>query len=103
MNASSILSLVSPTTVCGQPHCSDERIAQRIMLYPNELYRVPATYHKLRVASGRAYVTQAGKDMIVSRGQEVILDSTKDVALVSVLKGEQLIMELVAAQDVLIL
>jgi hypothetical protein len=70
------------------------QLAQRLVLYCGELYRVPACYRQLRIAAGRAYVTQAGQDRILRSGQEMQLDSAADMALVSGIGGEQVILEL---------
>jgi hypothetical protein len=70
------------------------RLAQLLVLYCDELYRVSAYYHLLRITAGIAYVTQAGQDHILVGGQELRLDSTADMALVSGIGGEPVILEL---------
>lgn len=67
---------------------------QRLFLYPSELYRVPASYRQLRVVEGTAFVTHAARDLILGAGRTVELKSGKDVALVSALYNENLILEL---------
>lgn len=67
---------------------------QRLYLYPHELYRVPSTYRQLRVVSGMALITQAARDLILRAGQTVTLEPRKDAALVSALRGENLVLEL---------
>ncbi len=69
-------------------------IAQRLVLYGGELYRVPATYRALLVKTGTAYITQAGHDRIVQSGESLQLDSAADVALVSAMRSEQVVLEL---------
>ncbi len=86
------LSLVSP----ARPACVTRRdqVAQRLVLYRGELYRVPACYHMLRIKAGQAYVTQAGQDHILLGGQELQLDGAADMALVSGVGCEQVVLEL---------
>ncbi|RIK42830.1 MAG: hypothetical protein DCC55_07610 [Chloroflexi bacterium] len=64
------------------------------MLYRGELYRVPASYQRLRVVDGVAFVTQAARDRILTSGHEMALEPHGDIALVSPLRGNQLIVEL---------
>src|SRR5215212_9715077 len=70
------------------------RLTQRLVLYCGELYRVPAGYQLLRIKAGIAYVTQAGQDHILRSGQEMQLDSATDLALVSGIGDEPVILEL---------
>jgi hypothetical protein len=67
---------------------------QRLFLYPGELYRVPANYRQLRVVAGAALVTQAARDLILGTGHTAALESGRDVALVSALYNQNLILEL---------
>lgn len=92
-----VLALVSP--VRSKHFQLPVQLTQRLILYRNELYRVPAGYRLLHIKAGTAYVTQAGKDHILGSGQEIQLDSATDMALVSALKGEQVILELFGAQN----
>jgi hypothetical protein len=75
------------------PH---NQVALRILLYQNELYRVPASYHKLRVVSGAAFVSQAAHDYVLGPGYEAVLQRNGDVALVSPLRQTPLVVELYA-------
>jgi hypothetical protein len=86
------LSLVPPVPIGYFP--LQVQLVQRLVLYHGELYRVPVRYCLLRITAGRAYVTQAGQDYSLRRGQELGLDSTADVALVSAIGGEAVILEL---------
>jgi hypothetical protein len=83
------LSLIS---ICPAADCKGAQ--QRIVLYPNELYRVPASYQKLRVVTGTAFVTQAARDLVLRPGHEARLDGKADCALISPLHSHQLILEL---------
>jgi hypothetical protein len=65
-----------------------------VAIYPDELYRVPASYRRLRVVAGTAYITQAGQDRVVSAGHEITLARRGDFALVSPLRSQQVVVEL---------
>ncbi len=67
---------------------------QRLFLYPHELYRVPASYRRLRVVAGMALVTQAARDLVVGAGDMAALATGRDVALVSPLRNQNLVLEL---------
>lgn len=73
--------------VGGQP-------AQRLFLYANELYRVPSAYRQVRTRCGIAHVSHQGKDFIVGPGEALQLEQGKDIALVSPLHSESLVLEL---------
>jgi hypothetical protein len=73
--------------------------AQRLMLSSGELYRVPACYRWLRVTAGIAYVTQAGQDHILHSGQEMQLERAADVALVSAIGCEHVVIKLFEPQN----
>jgi hypothetical protein len=79
-----------------QPEKSSEtpQARQRILLYQDELYRVPPCYKTLRVIAGVALVTQGARDLILTPGHEAHLNRNQDVALVSALRGSQLVVEL---------
>ncbi len=74
-------------TVVNQP-------AQRLFLYANELYRVPSAYREVRTRCGIAHISHQGKDFIVRPGEALQLERGKDVALVSPLHSESLVLEL---------
>jgi hypothetical protein len=80
--------------VPAHPASNCTGVQQRIILYLGELYRVPASYRKLRVVAGTAFVTQAALDLVLGPGHEARLDHKADCALVSPLRSNQLILEL---------
>jgi GNAT superfamily N-acetyltransferase len=77
----------------------ETQLARRLVLYPGERYHVPASYRLLRVVAELAYLTQAGQDHILSSGQELHLERSTDVALLSAANGEQVIVELFDSQN----
>ena len=95
MNGSlALVSPARPTSVARR-----DQVVQRLVLYHGELYRVPADYRLLRVHSGQAYVTQAGQDRILLDEQELQLDSAADMALVSGIGGQPVILELFSPRN----
>jgi len=74
------------------------QLAQRLVLYCGELYRVSAGYGLLRIQAGMAYVTQAGQDRILPGGQELQLDRATDIALISSIGCEPVVLELFEPQ-----
>lgn len=88
------LALITPaTTQCGHAR-QGAHPAQRVFLYANELYRVPATYRHVHARQGVAHISQAGRDYVVSSGDCVTLQRGADMALVSPLQSDALILEL---------
>lgn len=73
---------------------ADRTLAQRIFLHPNELYRVPATYRQVRTSRGIAHISHAGRDFVLQAGECATLDRAADVALISPLHSETLVLEL---------
>jgi hypothetical protein len=70
------------------------KLAQRLVIYRGELYRVPAYSGLLRIKEGMAYVTQEGQDYVLATGQELYLARRVDVALVSSIGFEPVVLEL---------
>jgi hypothetical protein len=71
-----------------------DQVSLRILLYQNELYRIPANYQRLRVVSGTAFVTQAAHDFVLGPGYEATLQRNADFALVSPLRTSPVVVEL---------
>ena len=69
----------------------------RLLLMKNEVMPLPAGYRRLRVRSGRAWLTVAGMDLTMQRGQEVGLESKADKALISTLGELPAVVELLPA------
>ncbi len=87
---------LAQTSSKGQQTGSADRgaLAQRIFLHPNELYRVPATYRQVRTSRGIAHISHGGRDFVLQAGECATLAHTADVALVSPLHSETLVLEL---------
>lgn len=65
----------------------------RVLLYKNEVCRLPHAYSEIRVVSGNAWVTVDSRDMFLIRGERVALDSDRDFALISALGKTPLVFE----------
>ncbi len=72
---------------------SSNPVAIRIVAYHGEVFRLPDR-HILRVVSGRAWVTHAGRDIVLRPGERAALAPGRDVPLVSPLGAQPLILEL---------
>jgi len=76
---------------------SKEEAAQnpllRLMLYAKEVYRLPQTYHAIRVLSGTAWLTINDQDIFLGRDEQVMVPATKAGAIISALGHTPLIFE----------
>jgi len=90
----SILGLVARSAVQQGNAEVDRQPSQRLFLYANELYRVPSVYRQVRTRHGIAHISHQGQDFIVRPGEALALEKGKDVALVSPLHSESLVLEL---------
>jgi hypothetical protein len=68
-------------------------IIARLMILAGEVYRLPEGSRGLRVVSGRAWLTFAGRDVILRRGDREDLAPGPDTALVSALGCKPLVLE----------
>jgi hypothetical protein len=74
--------------------CSAD-VALRLVLYRGEVYRFPPAGRGLRILKGRAWVSYAGEDIVLARGDETCLTSSQGFALVSAVGCTPLILEVV--------
>jgi hypothetical protein len=72
----------------------------RLILYKDEVCRLPRDCQELRVVSGRAWVTIPEKDMFLSPGDRVALNPRKAFALASALGNAPLVMEVWGRQEI---
>ena len=70
-------------------------VALRLVLYRGEVYRFPPAGRGLRILKGRAWVSYAGEDIVLARGDEACLTSSQGFALVSAVGCNPLILEIV--------
>jgi hypothetical protein len=66
----------------------------RMVLYKDELYHLPKANQRIQILSGCAWLTQAGQDFILPRGEKISLESAKDSALISALGQTPLVFEI---------
>ena len=72
----------------------------RLILYKDEVCRLPQACREIRVLSGRAWVTIPEKDMFLNPGDKVVLDSRKAFALASALGNTPLVLEVWGRQEI---
>jgi hypothetical protein len=65
----------------------------RLMLQQEEVFRLPAASRSVQVVAGAAWLTVAGKDIFLKRGESIRLLTDKEMALVSALGQPPLILE----------
>jgi len=70
-------------------------VALRLVLYRGEVYRFPPTGRGLRILKGQAWVSYAGEDILLGRGDATCLASSRGFALVSAVGRTPLILEVV--------
>jgi hypothetical protein len=66
----------------------------RVVLYDREVLRLPFGSQGLRVRSGRAWLTLAGKDVILPSGETLRLAPRQETAIVSALGKAPLVLEI---------
>ncbi len=64
-----------------------------IRLGVGDVYRVPRHVRRIRIVSGQAWVSFAGKDIVLSPGQHMAFTPHEDVALVSGIDRASLVFE----------
>ncbi|HET7011868.1 MAG TPA: hypothetical protein VFI11_13910 [Anaerolineales bacterium] len=69
----------------------------RLLLMKDEVFRVPSEFGRLKVRSGHAWLTMAGQDLTLVRGQEVDLESKAGKPVVSTAGRLPVVVELIAA------
>ena len=66
----------------------------RLVLCAGEVHAMRPPYGHIRVVFGSAYVSHAGRDIVLASGECATIDSGADVALISALKCRPLVIEL---------
>ena len=70
------------------------QVPLRIVLLPGEVLRLPRVHALLHVPSGAAWVTRAGKDQVVSEGEQITVPAVRDPAVISGLGTRPLMVEM---------
>ena len=75
--------------------CNDQLLLTplRLILYKDEIFRLPQGSREIRVLSGRAWVTVSEKDLFLSSGDSLALNPKRTLALASALGNVPLVME----------
>jgi hypothetical protein len=68
-------------------------LLMRLMLQPKELFRLTPVSRSLKVVAGAAWVTANGQDIFLASGESLSLPPHGDVALISALGNNTLILE----------
>ncbi|MCB0168494.1 MAG: ParB N-terminal domain-containing protein [Anaerolineae bacterium] len=71
----------------------------RLILYKNEVCRIPHAYSEVKVVSGNAWLTTDGRDMFLVRGERASLAAHRDVALISALGSTPLVLEVRSEEE----
>ncbi len=72
------------------------RVALRVILYENEVYRLSRSSSGVRVREGVAWVSFAGNDLIMHSGDELQIPPGRDFAVISSLSRTALVLEVLA-------
>jgi hypothetical protein len=65
----------------------------RVVINPNEVYRLPETGQCVQVASGRAWLTAQGRDLVLEPHRPVKIAASSEAMLVSPLGEAPVILE----------
>jgi hypothetical protein len=88
------LTRVSSTLIPIHRNRKEAHLIQPITLYPGDLYRLPPSYQQVRIVRGLAHISRDGKDFILQSGELIRFEGRRDFALVSPLRDESLVIEL---------
>ena len=88
---------LSPLKIAPLPPAGPNAVMLRLLLYQDEVYRLPRAAREVRVLAGRAWLTVAGEDVFVTPGEQLSLSARKDGALISALGQLPLILEIYQA------
>ncbi|NEQ21839.1 MAG: DUF2917 domain-containing protein [Microcoleus sp. SIO2G3] len=62
-------------------------------LEESEVFRIPSACKELQVMSGTAWITVAGRDIVLTSGEKVTLETKKDRAILSALGNKSVSLE----------
>lgn len=69
-------------------------VSAQYTLETGKLFRIPSVCQQLHVLSGIAWLTVAGEDIILTSGEQILLDSNQGLAILSALGNKPLILEI---------
>lgn len=70
-------------------------VSAQFTLEKGEVFRVPSTCQEVHVLSGIAWLTVAGKDIILTEGETVSFDTNQGIAILSALGDMPLFWEVI--------
>lgn len=74
-------------------HSDCGKLLLRLMLYKDEVLRLPESCEEIRVLSGIAWLTINGKDITLAQGEKRLITPRKGMVLVSTLRDTPLVFE----------
>lgn len=75
----------------NQLNCT--KLLLRLVLYKDEVLRLPEGCKEIRILSGNAWVTINGEDITIFQGEKRAITPHKDMVLVSTLRDTPLVFE----------
>jgi hypothetical protein len=67
--------------------------ALRLALLYGEQLRIPRSFERLRIVSGKSWVTFGGRDFTLLRGESLAISKAHGGAIISAVGGESLLFE----------
>lgn len=80
-------------SVLNSRNVANSPVALRLAVYPDEVYRLPQAGERVRVISGRAWLSAQGKDVILGPREQITLTVSDEAALVSALHRAPVVLE----------
>ena len=74
-------------------HLNCAKLLLRLVLYKDELFRLPEDCTEVRVLSGNAWLTINGKDITLAQGDKRSINPHKEIVLISTLRNTPLVFE----------
>ena len=72
---------------------SKSAVPYQLTLDPNQVFRLPQSSHSVQVLSGTAWITIAGKDIILASNEAALLLPHQHIALISALNKQRLLLK----------
>lgn len=79
---------LSARNIAAQP------VALRLVVFPGEVYRLPETGQRLRVAAGQAWLSLQGRDLVLAAHEITQLPVSAEAALISAVGPAPITVEL---------
>jgi hypothetical protein len=85
--------MVSGIATQSKGYFNPTDLLARLVLYKGEVFHLPKANQKIHILSGCAWLTVAGRDIILPRGEKISLGQAKDFAVISALGQSPLVFE----------